>query len=99
MQTDTSQRPHRGLHGLRAESIDCVERAIDVADAEPVGQTNDCPQVAGVLHIVKGETQFLIRRAPVLSVSNSNTAMTSCGVFSRLVFDSSSGVASTTSCA
>ena len=51
------QRPHGGLHGLGSKHIGRVGRTHDVVNAPPVGDANDRPHVAGILHSVECQTE------------------------------------------
>ena len=48
---------HRGLHDLGVETVGRRLGADHVADAEPVGQPDDRPQIARVLHVVERQHQ------------------------------------------
>ena len=58
MNLHMSQSPHRSLYGLRAESVGRIRTANDVCDTEPVGQPDDCAQIAGVLNTVEGKDEL-----------------------------------------
>ena len=61
--------PHRGLHDLGVETVGRARRADDVRDAEPVGQPDDRPQIAGVLHVVQHQRQPPFQRLRIQFVT------------------------------
>ena len=57
--------PHRCLHHLRIVGVGRVEAAVDGANAKPVGNADDGTEIAGILHAVERQSQFVVGRAGV----------------------------------
>ena len=56
----TRDAAHRGLYDLGVPGVDGILAADDGGDAEPVGDADDGSEVAGILHAVEGEDQFIV---------------------------------------
>ena len=59
MQLYMSYAAHCGLDSFGVVDVGGMEGAVDVFDAEPVGQSDNGPQIAGILYIVQCQTERL----------------------------------------
>ena len=58
-ETHTGNTAHRGLDDFRTVSVCCMWAAEDMANTKPVGDADDCAEVAWILDVIESQAQVV----------------------------------------